>query len=127
MHFIVPGWLCLPSSGAIPIRLVNENGMTGTIYCNPSSDHFKEKKTRYFLSRFNLQCRTEIYPYGASIQLACLFIPDPLKKTFAHTVNTAIQTTLIINQYDDLSLSNGGGLEASRVLHAKISRVITKN
>ena len=44
----------------------------------------------------------------------------------AHTVKTAIQITLIINQYDDLSLSNGGGFAASLFLHAKISRVITE-
>ena len=62
-----------------------------------------------------------------SVKLACLFFYNPLEKeTLAHTVNTAIQITLIINQYDDLSLSKGGGLDASLFFHAKISRVITK-
>lgn len=45
LHYIVPGWLCLPSSGAMPIRLVKENGMTGTIYSNSSSDRLKENQT----------------------------------------------------------------------------------
>ncbi len=49
-----------------------------------------------------------------------------LKGKLAHTVKTAIQITLIINQYEDLSLSKGGGLDASLFLHAKISRVIMK-
>ena len=43
MYYVVSGWLCLPSSGAMPIRLVNENGMTGTIYSNPSSEPSKER------------------------------------------------------------------------------------
>ena len=45
LYYIVSGWLCLPSSGAMPIRVVKENGMTGTIYSNPSLDQFKEKRT----------------------------------------------------------------------------------
>ena len=50
-----------------------------------------------------------------------------LEETLERTVKTAIQITLIINQYDDLSLSKGGGSDASLFFHAKISRVITKN
>lgn len=41
-------------------------------------------------------------------------------------MKTAIQITLMMNQYDDLTLSKGGGIVASLFLHAKISRVITK-
>ena len=84
MHDVVPGWLCLPSSGAMPIRLVNENGMTGTIYSSPWSGQSKEKHTAIlpFPSRLTIPYKNISLWCISKISLSILY--EPLERKHLH-------------------------------------------
>lgn len=86
------------------------------------SKYTTSQKTARNLSRFVTYnaIQKHILRFHSSAHISPVFLS---RKGNPHTVKTAMQIVAMINHFADRYLSNGGGLAASRFLHAKISRV----